>query len=419
MNPVAVAEPATLELHASLHAGRALPTEGAARPGWRSLATQDLMFLTWVGRERGSVRDLAEEAYEDILGALEASGAVVLQERIFGRAGASHCVLQAREQVWQRREGLPAPPPTFIEGVPLGSEELAGIHVIAARGQGGAGRVIVREGQVCGRVVRTSGGELFALSDVGRLLGSRELGSDAETREVLRLAERILAEQGWTLGDVGRTWFYLRDILDWYGAFNRVRNDEFRRMGLLGGPLKGLIPASTGIEGRNARGGWCTLDLLAARPAVEGVPVQMQRLSNVRQSEATEYGSAFARGVSLTMGGARYVFVSGTASIDDHGTSVHPDDFESQTRRTLDTVEALLAGAGATLADVVQATAFVKDHRDQRAFERLSEDSGLASVPPVSMLADVCRDELLFELDATAVVPLGPDDAAQPHVPVP
>jgi enamine deaminase RidA (YjgF/YER057c/UK114 family) len=371
-----------------------------------TLATQDLVFLSWVPREPRSAREHAEEAYDYILTALERAGAVVLQERIFGHREVADAVLEVRDEVWERRQGLPAPPPTFVEGAPLGSGDLAGMQVVAARGQGGTGRLLLLDGHVCGRVIRTRGGELFALSDVGRLVPEDGLDGAADTRKALRLGEALLTEQGWTFGDVGRTWFYLRDILDWYREFNQARNDEFRRMGLLSGASIGRIPASTGIEGRNARGGWCTLDLLAARPSPGAGPFEMRRLSSLRQNEATEYGSTFARATALTLGRARYVFVSGTASIDDHGSSVHPDDFESQMRRTLGTIEALLAGAGATLEHVVQATAFVKDARDVRAFERLSNDSGLALVPPVCMLADVCRDELLFELDATALVPL-------------
>ena len=372
-------------------------------------ATGDLAFLTWTAGARRPVRDLAEEAYEEILAALASQGAVVLQERIFGRAEAAPCVLEMREEAWRRHGAPPTATPTFVEGVPLGSADLAGIHVIAARGHEGKGRLVVHEGQVCGRVITTEGAEFLALSDAGRLVGGRILPSDVETRAILRAVEDLLANEGWTFGDVGRTWFYLRDILDWYGPFNRVRNEEFRRMGLLGGVLEGRIPASTGIEGRNALGGWCTLDLLAARPA-NGGAFEMRRLANARQNEATEYGSSFARGLALTVGGFRYVFVSGTASIDDHGASVHEGDFEAQTRRTFETVEALLGGAGASLKHVRQSTAFVKHPRDVRAYDRIAEAAGLL-VPPLAMVADVCRPELLFELDATAVVPLGAGDS--------
>jgi len=66
-----------------------------------------------------------------------------------------------------------------------------------------------------------------------------------------------------------------------------------------------------------------------------------------------------------------------------------------------------LAAGGATLADVEQATAFLKRREDLPAYRRIAEQEGLASLPVVCTVADVCRDELLFELDATAVVPTG------------
>ena len=138
----------------------------------------------------------------------------------------------------------------------------------------------------------------------------------------------------------------------------------------------------------------------------------MERLHNRRQNEATEYGSAFARAMEVVLGDARYVFVSGTASIDDHGTTVHVGDFETQTRYTLEAVEALLEGAGAGLRDVAQATAFLKNPCDGRAFERVVERSSLDGAPLVTTVADVCRDDLLFEIDAVAVVPLRPRGAA-------
>jgi len=56
------------------------------------------------------------------------------------------------------------------------------------------------------------------------------------------------------------------------------------------------------------------------------------------------------------------------------------------------------------------ATAFVKHPRDAGAYARLAEGAGLP-VAPVAMVADVCRPELLFELDATAVVPLCTGDS--------
>ena len=106
------------------------------------------------------------------------------------------------------------------------------------------------------------------------------------------------------------------------------------------------------------------------------------------------------------LGDARYVFVSGTASIDDRGETVHAGDFETQTLFTLEAVQALLQGTGASLSDVQQATAFIKNPCDGRAFERIVERAGLSALPLVTTVADVCRDELLFEIDVTAVLPV-------------
>jgi enamine deaminase RidA (YjgF/YER057c/UK114 family) len=241
---------------------------------------------------------------------------------------------------------------------------------------------------------------------VGRLAGPKPKHARPgdEAGAAIGAAEELLALEGFDFADVVRTWFYLRDILDWYGDFNAVRNAAFRRLGLIGPGGDGRIPASTGIAGSNPRGAACALDLVAVRP-LRTAGLDLQRLHNRRQNEAAEYGSAFARGMALGLGDARYVFVSGTAAIDDHGASVHPGDFEAQLRHTLEAVDALLVEAGARLSDLAQATAFLKRPGDLDAFERVAARTGLAPVPLVTTVADVCRPELLFELDATAVVP--------------
>jgi enamine deaminase RidA (YjgF/YER057c/UK114 family) len=175
-------------------------------------------------------------------------------------------------------------------------------------------------------------------------------------------------------------------------------------MGLSRDSASSVLPASTGIFARNARGGWCVLDLLAVRSS-NGRPIDVRRLFNPRQNEALEYGSAFSRGLALTTRSCRYLFVSGTASIDDHGSSVGAGDFEGQTERTLDTVASLLETGGADLTDIRQATAFVKRREDVATLRQLLDRRGLDQLPVVCATGDICRDELLFELDATAVVP--------------
>jgi enamine deaminase RidA (YjgF/YER057c/UK114 family) len=363
---------------------------------------RDLALLTWAGSSGSqSAEDAAAEAYASIDAALRERGCVPLQERVFGDLGAAPAVARGRARAVGVAEEWSVAA-TYIEGSPVGYAGLAGIHVIGARGKS---RLVAEGDCRYGRVVEGEEARILGLADVGRRASGRLApGPAADASATIDAAAELLAREGFSFRDVARTWFYLRDILDWYGPFNSVRNAAFRRMGLMGADGGATIPASTGIEGRNARGGWCALDLVAVRPT-NGGRLDMRRLHSRKQNEATEYGSAFARALEVEIGDARYVFVSGTASIDDHGATVHAGDFEAQARYTIEAVEALLEGAGAGLADVAQATAFLKNPCDARAFERIVERSGLDGSPLVTTVADVCRDQLLFEIDATAVVP--------------
>jgi enamine deaminase RidA (YjgF/YER057c/UK114 family) len=361
----------------------------------------ELTLVTWTGGAHPA-EAAAEQAYTAIDSLLRERGSVPVQERVFAELQAAPALARGRARAVGSAAGW-AVPPTCIEGAPFGRGGLAGIHVIAARG---AARLVAEGDRVYGREVQSPVARVLGLSDVGRRASGRLAPGPAEDAAAsIDAAEDLLAREGFSFRDVARTWFYLRDILDWYGPFNAVRSAAFRRMGLVGTNGDGQIPASTGIEGRNHRGGWCALDLLALRPA-SGGRVEMRRLHNRKQNEATEYGSAFARAMAVVLGDARYLFVSGTASIDDHGRTAHAGDFETQTRYTLEAVEALLEGAGASLADVGQATAFLARPSDGPSFERIVERSGLRDAPLVTTVADVCRHDLLFELDATAVVPL-------------
>ena len=367
-----------------------------------STVGRELTLVTWSRRARDA-ESAAEEAYAAIDALLRERGSAPVQERVFGDLQVAPAVARGRARAVGDTSGWEAPP-TAVEGAPVGWSGLAGIHVIGARG---SARTVTEGDRVYGRLVDTADARVLGLSDVGRRAGNRlAAGPAEEAAAAIVAAEDLLAREGFSFRDVTRTWFYLRDILDWYGPFNAVRNAAFRRMGLGGSGGSGPIPASTGIEGRNHRGGWCALDLLAMRPR-NGGRLEVKRLHSRKQNEATEYGSAFARALEVRLGDARYVFVSGTASIDDQGRTVHVGDFDGQTRQTLEAVEALLACAGGSLADVAQATAFLANPSDGRSFERIVAKTRLEGAPLVTTVADVCRPDLLFELDATAVLPLG------------
>ncbi|MDZ7639923.1 MAG: Rid family hydrolase [Bryobacterales bacterium] len=126
-------------------------------------------------------------------------------------------------------------------------------------------------------------------------------------------------------------------------------------------------------------------------------------------NEAIEYGSAFSRGLRLEFGALSVLLISGTASIDDHGKTVHVGDFRAQLRRTFRNISDLLAAEGASWKDIVKTTCYLRDiDRDYQAFneERTAfyKEQGLDPYPAsVGIQAILCRPDLLVEIEAIAV----------------
>jgi enamine deaminase RidA (YjgF/YER057c/UK114 family) len=126
-------------------------------------------------------------------------------------------------------------------------------------------------------------------------------------------------------------------------------------------------------------------------------------------NEAIEYGSAFSRGLRLEFGTVVVLLISGTASIDEHGRSVHAGDFRAQVRRTFANISALLESEGATWRDIVRTTCYLRDiDRDYAVFneERTAfyRGHGLDPFPAsTGIQAHLCRPELLIEIEAIAV----------------
>ncbi len=126
-------------------------------------------------------------------------------------------------------------------------------------------------------------------------------------------------------------------------------------------------------------------------------------------NEAIEYGSAFSRGLRLDIGNVAVLLISGTASIDEHGQTVHKGDFRAQVRRTFANITSLLESEGATWKDVVRTTCYLRDiERDYEAFneERTAfyRQQGLDPFPAsTGIQAILCRPDLLIEIEAIAV----------------
>jgi enamine deaminase RidA (YjgF/YER057c/UK114 family) len=316
--------------------------------------------------------------------------------------------------MWFWLAGLrPSEPEAFPRRAPLltsraappWGEGLAGVIIQAVAGE--EAWTIRYQGKPVGRGWRQGEATFYLLQDIQGLAVNGN-GADARPHQVRRLihrAARLLESQGASYRDVVRTWFYLEDILAWYADFNQARSAAYQELGIL--PIHGAghprLPASTGIQGEMAGRAACSLDLLAVARPPESRPL-VRQLSSPAQPEALSYGSAFSRGVLIQQTDVAVIQVSGTAAIDEQGKSLYPGDVRAQIDCTFDKVAALIGQEGASLSDIAAACVFVKRPEDALVYQERARTLGLDNLPAVIMVADICRPELLFEIDAEVVI---------------
>jgi enamine deaminase RidA (YjgF/YER057c/UK114 family) len=141
-------------------------------------------------------------------------------------------------------------------------------------------------------------------------------------------------------------------------------------------------------------------------------PVKKRAITNHGVlNEAYDYAkpSAFSRGMRIDLNGLTILLISGTASIDKNGASVHIGDFSAQLRRTFDNITGLLEAEGCTWHDIVRTSCYLRDiDRDYDVFnaERTEffKAQGLDPLPAsTGIQAHLCRPELLIEIEAIAM----------------
>jgi len=153
------------------------------------------------------------------------------------------------------------------------------------------------------------------------------------------------------------------------------------------------------------------LDLEELRGLV-AAPVDKRAITNLATlNEAYDYPkpSSFSRGMRIDLNGLAILLISGTASIDESGQSIHIGDFRAQLRRTFQNISRLLEAEGATWHDIVRTTCYLRDiERDYEAFneERTAfyKEQRLDPLPAsTGIQAILCRPELLIEIEAIAM----------------
>jgi enamine deaminase RidA (YjgF/YER057c/UK114 family) len=122
-----------------------------------------------------------------------------------------------------------------------------------------------------------------------------------------------------------------------------------------------------------------------------------------------DWSETFSQVVTVTAAASRIVFVSGQVAVDERQNLVGEGDLAAQAVRAFRNLEAALAAAGATPADVVKLNVYVKQYDPAFApsiGDALRSVFGRGDLPASTWLGvqSLAKEGFLIEVDALAVV---------------
>ncbi len=389
----------------------------AAGTGYSSirLGSSIRVPLMLVPRSRGSFRDQGRELLSLQQEILERHGhsMTVTAQTIFLRDPAD---LEECRRLLADHFGSQPPATNYAFQPPCGGAALA----IEGWAIGGAG---VR--------LEHTGPHTLAVSYEGmRWVHCSGLGSDTtgqnvyqQTTEVLQGMRQALEAAGSGYEHVLRTWFYLGAITEAEGGtqrykeLNRARTDFYRKIRFQPAMRQpsipqGIYPASTavGMQGRGLAASCLALHTSSSDAMLLALENPQQTPAFAYHPRHSPHSPKFSRAVALLLDKYVTTWVSGTASVV-HSISRHPGDISRQTQQTIENIERLIAGEnfgfhgvkhrGASLADLAKVRVYLKRPEDFPVCRAICEER-FGSVPAVYVQADICRPELLVEIEGVA-----------------
>jgi chorismate lyase / 3-hydroxybenzoate synthase len=306
-------------------------------------------------------------------------------------------------------EGVPDGDSTIMAGVAFGARRAAidadttTISLPMTPLGGGPSIEIWRADEPVARSSRDG----FAIARAGDVMVGATVFSDSKdlrgnAAAAYRSAVATARDEGFS--NFMRMWNHFPEIhrdeagLERYQAFCVGRAEGFEGSGFAMG---GDLPAASGV---GSEGEGLVVMFLATKGPVRNV-------ENPRQVSAFRYprrygprSPSFARASIAEIGGERQLFVSGTASIVGC-ESVHPGDLELQFRETMENLRAVCESASDGRCRELRELpgpvyrAYVRHPEHHATLQSMFADVTGTDARCLWVLGDICREELLFEVE--------------------
>jgi enamine deaminase RidA (YjgF/YER057c/UK114 family) len=367
-------------------------------------------------RSRGTISEQAVEAFSALNAVLaeQSRQMFVINQTVFLRDSHERVVC---EELLAAQYGTETPPTNFVFHPPCDGAALA----IEAWAIGGKAVQVEQHGP---HTLSVSYHGIRWVHCVGVKPGAPSNAVYPQVIAGLEQMRGLLTRAGSGFEHVVRTWFHLSDITgpdtnkaQRYHELNRARTDFFHGINFCHSLLdpqapRGLFPASSGV---GMSGAGLVMSCLAVQTG--RADAFLLPLENPHQTPAFAYhpkyspkSPKFSRAIALVMRNYVTAWISGTASVVN-SESCHLGDIKKQTHQTIENLERLISpenfsfhgvpGCGATLHNLAKARVYLKRPQDFSQCRAICERH-FRTVPVVYAVADICRPELLVEIEGVA-----------------
>lgn len=223
-------------------------------------------------------------------------------------------------------------------------------------------------------------------------LDSREKRFDKKIQEIYKIIKTELLKHGFSVNNIIRYWNFIENIDVNYNSFNLERNKFYDENSI------NDLPAATGIDAK------INNNINICIEAIRGKEITTHSICSNLQCDPTNYEIRFSRAriVDYKRNKIRKIFISGTSSINKIGKSVFLENKIKNIEYTMECVNFLLTNNKFSYKNIATSVVYCKNEKIFNLFMNHYKKNKW-KFPYCSLITDICREELIFEFECTAI----------------
>lgn len=148
--------------------------------------------------------------------------------------------------------------------------------------------------------------------------------------------------------------------------------------------------------------------LLLLLISISGFSQTDSSIVKFRNATSVSTPKGYSHSVEIDLGNCKMLIISGQVALDHKGSLIGKDDLARQTEQVFLNIRNIVSASGGTMDDLVKIGVYMTDITRVQVFRDIRDRFINPQAPPTSSLVEVSklfRDDLLIEIEATAIIP--------------